>query len=335
MSIEVIYGDAIFALLAEEWDILAGQGITNTPFQTLAYQRAWWLNLSPEKSELHSIVIRDEFGGLTAVACFYVTADGGIHFNGCVEETDYLDLIVRSADTESAWTAVFETIHSPQFPAWRCLDLCNIPEASPTRAILFQLATQFNTPFDESIHEVCPVIQLPKDFNSYLNKLDSKQRREIQRKLRRANGAEAELKIIGPDDDLNQAVEDFLQLLQLSTFEKREWLNPGRRTVFHETAQAAQEAGALQLMFMEVEGYRAAALFNFDYQDRIWVYNSGLDPASFGNLSLGVVLTAKAIEHAIENGRSSFDFLRGSETYKYRFGAEDTKVYRIQISRSA
>jgi CelD/BcsL family acetyltransferase involved in cellulose biosynthesis len=52
-------------------------------------------------------------------------------------------------------------------------------------------------------------------------------------------------------------------------------------------------------------------------------------------LSLGVVLTAKAIEHAIENGRSTFDFLRGNETYKYRFGAKDTEIYRLAISREA
>jgi CelD/BcsL family acetyltransferase involved in cellulose biosynthesis len=46
-----------------------------------------------------------------------------------------------------------------------------------------------------------------------------------------------------------------------------------------------------------------------------------------------VVLTAKAIELAITNGRSEFDFLRGGETYKYRFGAQDTGVFRLQISR--
>ena len=93
------------------------------------------------------------------------------------------------------------------------------------------------------------------------------------------------------------------------------------------------KAGTLQLMFMEVDGSKAATLFNFDYNGRIWVYNSGLDPAAFGQLSLGVVLTAKAIEWATENGRSEFDFLRGNETYKYRFGAKDTEIYRITLKK--
>ena len=105
---------------------------------------------------------------------------------------------------------------------------------------------------------------------------------------------------------MEQAVDEFLELLQKSTYEKRDWLNEGRRAVFHEAAAAAAGAGTLQLLFAEVNGQKAAALFNFDYDGRIWVYNSGLDPAAFGSLSLGVVLTAKAIERAIENGRTEF-----------------------------
>jgi hypothetical protein len=65
---------------------------------------------------------------------------------------------------------------------------------------------------------------------------------------------------------LTQAVDDFLTLLQLSTFEKRDWLNDGRRAVFHETARTALAAGTLQLLFIEIEGRKAATLFNFDYK---------------------------------------------------------------------
>ena len=112
------------------------------------------------------------------------------------------------------------------------------------------------------------------------------------------------------DDDLDQAVDDFLIILQKSTFEKRDWLSDERRSLFHSIAKAAQEADSLQLLFMEIDGRRAAGLFNFDFADRIWVYNSGLDPDAFGNLSLGVVLTSKAIAWAIENGRVEFDYGR-------------------------
>ena len=332
MIIKTFTGTEAFNQLADEWDKLATSGITNTPFQTAAYQESWWRNLHPEGSSLHTITVRQDNNMLIAIACFFID-NGVLYFNGGVEETDYLDLITSAQHAEIAWTAVLETITQPQFPEWHTAQLYNIPTDSPSRVILSELAQKHNLSCQEEIVEVCPIIPLPDSFDAYLTQIDSKQRREIKRKLRRATGAEAQLVIIGPDDDLKQAVNEFLGLLQKSTFEKNDWLNDGRRAIFHETAQTAMKAGTLQLMFMEVDGTKAATLFNFDYNGRIWVYNSGLDPAAFGQLSLGVVLTAKAIEWASENGRSTFDFLRGNETYKYRFGAKDSKIYKVTLKK--
>lgn len=333
MLTKLINGEDVFTELAPEWDKLAQGSITDTPFQTLAYQQSWWQHLQPPDATLHTIIVHDEDGALAAIASFYLL-EGTLYFNCSVEETDYLDLIVRADKAEAAWTAVFQHLCSAQFPHWDALNLCNIPQASPTRPVLQKLAQERGFSFAESIQEVCPTIQLAPTFDDYLNDIDSKQRREIQRKLRRADGASVKLIQVGRDDDITQATDDFLDLLQKSTLEKRDWLNNGRRALFYDTAQAAQTAGTLQLLFVEVDGRKAAALFNFDYNGRIWVYNSGLDPASFSGLSLGVVITAKAIENAIANGRSAFDFLRGNEIYKYRFGAEDTHIYNIQIKRN-
>lgn len=332
MITELIHGSDVFTRLANEWDALAQRGITNTPFQTLAYQQAWWTHLHPANGRLHTVTVRNDEQELLAIACLY-NVDGTLYFNGCVEETDYLDLIVTAEHAEATWQAILNCLCSPDFPEWHSIDLCNVPEASPTRSILPQEAQRRGFLFRESLNEVCPIIELADTFDGYLEGIDSKQRREIQRKLRRAEAAEAEMVVVGPDDDVETAVTDFLDLLQKSTFEKRDWLNDGRRAVFYDAARAAHQAGTLQLIFMEVRGKKAAALFNFDYNGRIWVYNSGLDPALFGALSLGVVITAKAIEYAVENGRTTFDFLRGNETYKYRFGAVDTRIYRLHLER--
>lgn len=333
MITELINGSDVFSILADEWDNLAQRGMTDTPFQTLAYQKAWWTHLHPENGRLHTVTVRNEQNKLLAIACLY-NLDGALYFNGCVEETDYLDLITSAEHAEAAWQAILDCLCSPNFPEWHTMDLCNIPETSPTRTILSQEAQRRGFLINERVNEVCPVIRLPETFEAYLDSIDSKQRREINRKLRRAGAADAQLIVVGPDDDIDTAVADFLDLLQKSTFEKREWLTDGRRAVFYDAAHAAHKAGTLQLLFIEVRGKKAAGLFNFDYKDRIWVYNSGLDPALFGALSLGVVLTAMSIEYAIENGRSTFDFLRGNETYKYRFGAEDTTIYRLHLERS-
>ncbi len=334
MSTELFIGGGAFDALAAEWDALAARGMTDTPFQSLAYQRAWWTHLQPAGATLLTAAVRDDAGQLSAIGCFFAL-DGVLRFNGCVEETDYLDLIAPAEVAKAAWAEVLSCLESVTSPAWTSLELCNVPAASPTRTILPALAPQRGYDLHEEQAEVCPTISLPDTFDAYLEGLDSKQRREVSRKLRRAEASDMTTTVVGPDENVAAAVDRFLDLLQKSTFEKRDWLNDSRRALFHEVARAAQAAGTLQLLFCGVEDRTAAALFNFDYRGRVWVYNSGLDPAAFAALSPGVVLTAAAIERAIALGRAEFDFLRGDEEYKYRFGAIDRPIFRLTLRRTA
>lgn len=330
LKTELIHGSKAFDLLEDEWDELVGRSMTNTPFQSLAYQRSWWRNLG--EGDLFTITIRESTDNLIAIGCFYLR-DGTVYFNGCIEETDYLDLLVDATLAETAWEVILECMDSSGFPNWNNLDLCNVPEDSPTNIFLPKLVKKRGYLCNVEEFDVCPVITLPKTFEAYLANLPKKQRHEIRRKIRRAERAEAKVSIIESGEDIVSNVDSFLRLLSSSSDKKSAWLNDSREAVFHEIAQAAQKSGTLQLMFLELNGKKAAGLFNFAYRNRIWVYNSGLDPDEYGHLSAGVVLTARSIEKAIEDGRSEFDFLRGAEGYKYRFGAKDTVINRLYISK--
>lgn len=325
-------GESGFDALASAWDSLVDQMAFPSPFQFLTYQRLWWQQLG--RGEL---IIVGVFDGDQAVAIApLMLEDGVLQFNASKEETDYLDLIAAADDVAAAWEAVFEHCCSEAFPAWNSCDLWNIHETSPSLAALTDIAAQRGFSFAQEVAEVCPVIELQSSFDDYLAAQDKKQRHEIKRKLRRAAGAEAELVMIDSaekTDDLTQDIVTFLDLLQKSTGEKGAWLNDARSAVFQGVAEQALANGTLRLMFAEVEGQRVAALFNLAYKDRLWVYNSGLDPDSFGHLSIGVVLSTWAIQYAIDNGLTHFDFMRGNEGYKYRFGAQDETIYRLQLNK--
>jgi CelD/BcsL family acetyltransferase involved in cellulose biosynthesis len=64
----------------------------------------------------------------------------------------------------------------------------------------------------------------------------------------------------------------------------------------------------------------------------MWVYNSGIDPR-FSEYSPGWVLLGYLLQWAIDQKRAEFDFMRGDEDYKYRFGAVDRQVVRVLITR--
>jgi CelD/BcsL family acetyltransferase involved in cellulose biosynthesis len=96
------------------------------------------------------------------------------------------------------------------------------------------------------------------------------------------------------------------------------------------TIRNASERGYLWLAFLEVDGSKAAASLNFDYKNKLWGYNSGVGREHM-ELSPGWVLLADVIQWCCENGRSEFDFMRGDEDYKYRFGGVNSHVMRVKV----
>jgi CelD/BcsL family acetyltransferase involved in cellulose biosynthesis len=60
------------------------------------------------------------------------------------------------------------------------------------------------------------------------------------------------------------------------------------------------------------------------------VYNSGID-RRYMEYSPGWVLLGYLLKWANENGRETFDFMRGNEDYKYKFGALDRFVMRASL----
>jgi CelD/BcsL family acetyltransferase involved in cellulose biosynthesis len=114
--------------------------------------------------------------------------------------------------------------------------------------------------------------------------------------------------------------------------EKAAFLTDVMRSQMKAGVHAAFRAGWLQLAFMEVDGEKACGYLNFDYDNKIWVYNSGLD-RKFMDLSPGWVLLGYLLQWANENKRAEFDFLRGDEDYKYKFGGLDRHVMRVKITK--
>jgi CelD/BcsL family acetyltransferase involved in cellulose biosynthesis len=178
-----------------------------------------------------------------------------------------------------------------------------------------------------------PYIPLPADWETYLSGIDKKQRHEIRRKMRRAEEAAGEVRwyIVEDGSTLEAETEGFLRLMS-NDEDKAKFLTPAMRAHMHKAVRCAFEAGCLQLAFLEVKGEKAAGYLNFDYLDKMWIYNSGLD-FKFSEYSPGWVLLANLIRYAIETGHAEFDFMRGNEDYKYRFGAVDRYVMRLKVSR--
>jgi CelD/BcsL family acetyltransferase involved in cellulose biosynthesis len=339
MRIENIRSADPWAALAEEWNALLQESHNNVPFLTYEFQRAWWDGLGGGEwptAELNILIARDDNGKLLGIAPFFSSNRDGkdtLYLIGSHEIADFLDFIVRPADHAAFSQAVTEYLASPEAPAWQSLELYNLLDQSATLQVLPALAQERNWSVTEDVLQASPYITIPATFEEYVDSLDSKQAHELRRKLRRAarEAARITLEIVSDPADLDQALLDFFGLMGTEE-DKAGFLKPSMRAQMDAIARAAFKGGWLQLGFLKAGNQRVAAYLNFDYNNRIWAYNAGFDPV-FANLSPGWLILAELIRWSAENQRAVFDFMRGDEEYKYRFGGVNRYVKKLTITK--
>ncbi len=336
MQLEIYTDASGFATLKEEWNALLQRSVSNTLFLTWEWQTVWWQYLG--EGDLFVVAGRSEGETLAGITALFRSkaADGAreLSFVGCVDVSDYLDLVVAPEHLEEFSVALLDWLGSPDAPAWDRLALCNIPEFSPTYSRLAELAQARGYQVKLAVDDVCPLINLPSTWDEYLAGLDKKERHEIRRKIRKAEReAQIDWYIASDTANLEAELDDFLVLHARSRVEKRRFMDDRMHAFFHASSRVLADRGWLQLAFIRCDGRKTASMLNLIYGDTVLVYNSGYDPEAFPSLSPGIVLLAYCIQHAIEHGRKIFDFLRGDEDYKYRFGGKDTRVFRLTITR--
>ncbi len=346
LAIEVYGPDARpngFERLAAEWNPLLQRSRYRTLFLTHEWQTTWWEHLG--EGDLWILAFRaQETGRLVGIAPLYLVpiAQGEragtrqLNIVGCIEVSDYLDLIIDQEWEEPVYRAFAAWLQSPDAPAFDLLDLCNLPDDSRTHTLLPPLLKADGWSVRVFQEDTAPQFELPFHYDTYLNeRVEKKQRHEIRRKQRRAEReATVGFYIVGKEQSLEVEVDDFIALQRASRSEKAEFMTPPMRRFFHAAARALHDAGWLRLCFLTLNGEKAAALFAFEYDRRFLLYNSGYDPtAAHAHLSPGWVIVSYAIQYAIAVGNSHFDFMQGDEAYKYYFGAQDYRVMRVIAGR--
>lgn len=327
--------------ISQEWnDLLSCCSASHVPFLRFEYLSTWWKTLGGGEwphGELFVVTGRETDGELVGIAPLFVTqnlaGERALMLIGSIEISDYLDLIVRTKKLPEFTSQLLDLLDSAQAPVWSVIDLYNLPDYSPTLPVLDAAAQQRGWSYQQSPLQKSPYIPLPGDWETYLAGIDKKQRHEIRRKMRRAEESEIPVRWYFVEDPatLDQESEDFLSLMAQDP-EKDRFLTPQMRTQMKAAIKEIFTAGWLQLAFMEVNGEKAASYLNFDYNGHIWVYNSGLN-FKFRELSPGWVLLGHLLKWANEHQRAAFDFMRGDEEYKYRFGAIDRFVYRATLRK--
>lgn len=321
---------------ADVWNRLASSGISDTPFSRHDYLSQWWRTLGGGEWTTGELVLvaAEEADRLVGLAPLFKTVHEGrqkLLFIGSIEISDYLDLLVSRDAVEAFVGSLLGFLSADPDLRGLPLDLFNVADSSPTLPALREEAARRGWDYLEETFRPTPRIPLGSSFESYLGSLDKKQRHEIRRKLRRASeGPEpARFELLNDPTTLDGSIDDFLELMAHDP-EKAQFLSPAMREHMRAIIRDAWQGGYLWMAFLTVGSVKAAAALNFDYGNKLWGYNSAVN-REYLELSPGWVLLAHQIRWACEHGRDVFDFMRGDEEYKYRFGAQKAHVMRAVV----
>ena len=322
---------------SQEWNDLLKNSVSDTPFLRHEYQRAWWEHRGGgewEKAELVLVSGREDEKLIGIAPLFISEYDGqsALLLIGSIEISDYLDLIVRMDDHPRFITGLLDFLASHLADNWSGLDWYNLPDSSPTLAALKAESAGRGWAHHEEVYRPTPRIALNGDFEEYLSRVEKKQRHEIRRKMRRAEESGRGVcwfisDMANPEAEINS----FLGLMEHDQG-KAGFLHEPMRAQMRAVIRAAHENGWLWLAFLEADGQRIAANLNFDYNNKLWGYNAGVN-RDFMDLSPGWVLLSYVLQWCCENKRYEFDFMRCDEEYKYRFGAANQYVMRVRVSK--
>jgi predicted N-acyltransferase len=321
----------------QEWNNLLSGSVTDTPFLRYEYQQTWWEHRGGgewQNPKLVLVTAREDEKLIGIAPLFISEYDGqsALLLIGSIEVSDYLDLIVRMDDHASFLTGLLDFLSSFLPDSWSGVDWYNLPDSSPTLAALKAESTQRGWTYLEEMYRPTPRIVLNGDFDEYLGRVEKKQRHEIRRKMRRAEESGRGVRwYISDMKEVDAEIDSFLSLMEHDQG-KAGFLHDDMRVQMRAVIRTAHENGWLWLAFLEADNKRIAAALNFDYNNKLWGYNAGVN-RDFMDLSPGWVLLGHVLQWACENKRAEFDFMRGDEEYKYRFGAVNQYVMRVKLLR--
>jgi CelD/BcsL family acetyltransferase involved in cellulose biosynthesis len=322
-------------LLRLEWERLWAQSPHATPFQSPQWLLPWWKHIG--RGTLATIAIRSAAGELVALAPLYVFLDGATGqrhlFPIGIATTDYLDVLVKPGWEGRAFACLAAHL-AQQVEDW---DVLEFPQLRRS-ATLLGLIAPAGWRQEIAPAEPHPVLMLRGSQAGAAPAIPRSMAQNVHYCRRRA----ARMGTLAYDTADAQTLPAFLDALvslHARRWSERGWtgvLNDASVLAWHrEAAHLLQAAGLLRLHALRLDGDVIAVLYCLAdaapaHDRRYYYYLGGFDPR-YRSLSPGTLLVAHVIDEAMAEGALAFDFLRGAEAYKYRWGAEDQPMVTLRL----
>ena len=342
MYTEVVTETKHFEVLREEWNTLLERSHQKSIFLTWEWLYYSWIHFK-NGNQLFILLIRNkEKGELIGIApfciqkinLFQIAPLKMLKFLGTEKvASDFLDFIIYPGEEHSTLMAIFEYLYKNQ-PIWDAIELGEIDKDSNSLGWIKRNVIKKYQLAEQRAH-ICPYIKLPESYELLQKSLSTNMRNNLKRRTKQIE-AKREVKffITKQKEEVKENIDSLFDLHNKRFEDKykakkmQSSFNGVQIKKFHyDVANEFLLNDYLRLYSLELENRAIALLYAFKYKDRLYYYQSGIDPA-WGNFGLGTVLFGYCMNNSIDQGLREFNFLRGNEEYKYRW----TKAYKETVN---
>ncbi|MBI4283181.1 MAG: GNAT family N-acetyltransferase [Chloroflexi bacterium] len=248
---------------------------------------------------------------------------------GSVDVCDYLDFVVVPGMERDFFSTLLDDLKQ------KGINYLDLRPLRPDATVLTHLVDIAQSRGYEVLcqpEDVSAELDLPASWEEYLAILNTKQRHEVRRKLRRLSQAgKVDCYFVKGSAAVHQAMDTFLKMFTESRSDKATFLTTQMESFFRSMADTMAEAGLLKLGVLDLDTLPVAMIMCFDYDNCLYLYNSSYD-IKYDSLSVGLLCKVLSIKESIEEGKKRFDFLKGDEIYKYHLGGKEVPLSRCQIT---
>jgi CelD/BcsL family acetyltransferase involved in cellulose biosynthesis len=344
---------AELAPYADDWDRLAA----GVPFRSWTWLSHWWRNYGPgdgadrPRASLAALCVFDDTDTLVGVAPWYVDESlvrgRVLRPLGSGEVcSDYLSVLCHPGREAAILQTLAEHLtesasgRTADAPSWDLLELDGVDAEDQTIATLAACLTELGSTVHRQPGPNCWRLELPTDWENYVRSLSSNLRRDVRRLEREfLDTGRAVLYAVARQDELPRAMDIFVDLHQ----RRRSALGqPGCFAssrfsgFFRGVVPDLLHRGQLQLHWLELDGRPVAAECQLAGGGVLYTYQAGVEPEAMAQQP-GKLIYLAILRKAVAQGYRAFDFLRGDERYKARFGGRPrpSVVYQAVPPRAA
>jgi len=309
-----------FENLAVPWNKLLVQSAANSVFLSWEWLYCWAETYLDTGRRLFIIMVYDE-EEIIGIAPWYIDSKPfsifrlrEIEFLGSPDaDSNYLDVIIKKGKEKKVTQRIYDFLFTEGKPAWDCLFLRDIPAGSLFLLHFFEKIKQAGKHAEIYPASFCPATALPASNEDFLSGLSSHHRLQLRRhrKLLEKDGNPVHLSFVGPES--LTALNKFL----LFHRDKKGCSDERFYSLLKAFVSRCQDKDWVQIDILSADDKPAAALLHFRYGNILHQYIMVTDKTIKPKVSIGNVLIGICIEESIKQGISAYDFLKGTEEFKF------------------